>query len=180
MNFNSIDDLIAGRRSHFTKEFNGDEVSAEMVERMIHNAGWAPSHKLTLPWRFRVFNKQELPVLTEQMMALYLKNTPSEKQTEEKKNKILNLQNCLSHAIAIGIHYSGLVPAWEETASVGAAVQNMYLTLVAEPHAAGYWTTGNGTGTTEMRDFCGWSEPVVHAGFFFLGCVNEKRYVAKR
>lgn len=180
MNFNSIDDLIASRRSHFTKEFNGDEVSNEVVERMMKNAGWAPSHKLTLPWRFRVFGKEELPALIDQIMRLYLNNTPPDKQSEEKKNKILSLQSCLSHAIAIGIHYSGQVPAWEETAAVGAAVQNMYLTLVEEPHAAGYWTTGNGTGTIEMRDYCGWSDPVVHAGFFFLGSVNEKRYAAKR
>lgn len=170
-----IDDIIKNRRSHFTKEFTGELVEEALVNRMIVNAGWAPSHKLTKPWRFRVFAKTDLNNLVAKMLEIYLNSTPVEKQSEEKINKIKSISEKLSHAIAIGIHYSGLVPEWEETASVGAAVQNMYLTLVEEEHATGYWTTGNGTGTEEMRNFCGWEAPVVHAGFFFLGCVDVKR-----
>lgn len=171
----NIDEIISQRKSHYPKEFNGQEVEEILVQRMLVNAGFAPNHKSTKPWRFKVFNKAEIPALCNKILALYFENTSEEMREENKINKIKKLPLQLSHAIAIGISFSGKVPAWEEIAATGAAVQNMYLTLVPEAHAAGYWTTGNGTGTAAMRDFCGWEETVVHHGFFFLGMVEEKR-----
>jgi hypothetical protein len=55
------------------------------------------------------------------------------------------------------------------------AVENLWLSLDDDPHAAGYWSTGNGTGSDEMRALCGWDAGVQHRGWFFLGHVETKR-----
>jgi hypothetical protein len=60
------------------------------------------------------------------------------------------------------------------------AVQNMWLTLSEEKHAAGYWTSGNGTGSEFMKQQTGLAENDVQLGFFMLGWVEIKRYEAVR
>ena len=80
----------------------------------------------------------------------------------------------MSHIISIGMHASGLVPEWEELAATAMAVQNMYLTLAVEPHAAGYWTSGNGTGSDFMKEATGLAAEDKQLGFFFLGFVENK------
>jgi hypothetical protein len=67
-----------------------------------------------------------------------------------------------------------MVPEWEELAATAMAVQNMYLTLAQEPHAAGYWTSGNGTGSDFMKSATGLTSEDKQLGFFLLGYVEEK------
>lgn len=177
---NGIDKYIHERRSHFVKEFTGETVPEQVVDRMLENARWAPSHKLTLPWRFRVWAGEDKTVLCEKMEEYYLKFTPSEKFSQEKLDKIRTYKNKVSHIISVGYKPSGKVPEWEELAATAMAVQNMWLTLSDEPHAAGYWTSGNGTGSDFMRDFTGLSPDEKQLGFFMLGWVEQKRYEAIR
>lgn len=174
----NLDDIIASRRSHFVKEFTGEALPDELVLRALHNAHWAPSHKLTLPWHFTVYNKAALPALAQLMEKLYLDK--SAEPDAKKLEKIRSFPQKLSHAVSIGLIRHPQVPEWEEIAAVGAAIQNIYLTLVQEPHAAGYWTSGNGTGSEEMKAFTQLSPSDLHLGFFFFGHVVQKRFAAKR
>ena len=176
----NIDEYIATRRSHFLKEFTGNALPNQIIEKALQNAHWAPSHKLTLPWHFTVFNKEALPALAALMETLYLKGKSEEHIDVSRIQKIQSFPQKLSHAVSIGLKRNLIVPEWEEIAAVGAAVQNIYLTLVNEPHAAGYWTTGNGTGSQEMKDFTGLTASDLHLGFFFFGHVEVKRLIAQR
>lgn len=176
----TLDELIRGRRSHFVKEFNGLPVPDDIIARMLENARWAPSHKLTLPWRFRVFEGAEKTALCSAMEQYYMQNTPAELFDERKLAKIRTYAFKVSHIISIGFVPSGKVPEWEELAATAMAVQNMYLTLTDYPHAAGYWTTGNGAGTDFMQQQTGLPENSRQLGFFFVGMVDEKRYEAER
>jgi len=176
----SIDEYIHFRRSHFVKEFTGDILPDSIVERLLKNASWAPSHKLTLPWRFRVFAGVEKMKLCEKMELYYLEKTAAEKFSQQKMDKIRTYKNKISHIISIGMEPSGVIPEWEELAATAMAVQNMYLTLGDEPNAAGYWTSGNGTGSEEMREYTGIKAGGKQLGFFFLGYVEEKRWEAVR
>ena len=171
----TIDTLIQSRRSFFVKEFNGNIISKETIERMLKNAETAPNHKLTKPWRFKVFEGEEKNQLCQKMEEYYLAFTPSEKFRQDKLDKIRTYASKVSHIISIGMHPSGLVPEWEELAATAMAVQNMYLTLAHEPHAAGYWTSGNGTGTDFMKAATGLPAEDKQLGFFFLGYVEEKQ-----
>jgi hypothetical protein len=147
---------------------------------MITNANWAPSHKLTFPWRLRVHSGENLLTLVAEMEKFYLENTPSENFMQSKLDKIRTYSEKLSHVISIGLHPSGKVPLWEEIAATAAAVENLWLTLTEEPHAGGYWTSGNGTGSDQMKAFTGLEKDDLQLGFFFLGYVEEKRYEAAR
>lgn len=175
-----IDEIIQKRRAHFVKEFTGDTVSEDLVRRMLENARWAPSHKLTLPWRFRVWSGDDKVLLCHKMEEYYLKFTPSEKFSQEKLDKIRSYAEKVSHIISIGYKPSGKVPEWEELAATAMAVQNMWLTLTEEPHAAGYWTSGNGTGSEFMREFTGLESDEKQLGFFMIGWVEHKRLEAVR
>ena len=175
-----IDEIIRHRRSHFVKEFNGMPVPDELIARMLENARWAPSHKLTTPWRFKVFEGDEKRLLCQKMEEFYLRNTPAESFNEAKLAKIRSYSNAVSHIIAIGFEPSSKVPEWEELAATAMAVQNMYLTLVEHPHAAGYWTTGNGAGSDFMKQQTGLAGGARQLGFFFVGMVDHKRTHAER
>lgn len=175
-----ISEIIISRRSHFVKEFTGEIVPDSVVQKMMENSRWAPSHKLTFPWRFTVFSGNEKILLCSAMEKYYKEFTPADKFDAAKLRKIETYATKVSHIISIGMHPSGLVPEWEELAATAMAVQNMYLTLTSEPHAAGYWTTGNGTGSDFMKEFVGLLPDDKHLGFFMLGWVTEKRFKANR
>lgn len=178
MNLTEITNLIETRRSHFTKEFNGQIASNDLISQMISNAHWAPSHKLTLPWHFIVFEQPKIEELAMKIMDIQLASNPNVPQ--EKIDKIKLLPSQLSHAIAICLKQSHKIPLWEEYCAVGAAVQNMYLTLNTVSDFGGYWTSGNGTNTKEMKKYLGLSDNDEHLGFFFVGGINEKRTLSKR
>ncbi len=173
MNLTQINQLIESRRSHFPKEFNGLKAPNELIHQMIENANWAPSHKLTLPWYFIVFEGQKIEQLVFQIEQIQNATNPNFPQ--EKRDKLRKLPSQLSHAIAICMKPSNLVPLWEEYCSLGAAVQNMYLTLNTVDDFGGYWTTGNATNTLQMKEFLEINEQDLHLGFFFVGGINQKR-----
>lgn len=166
------------RRSHFLKEFNGDKAPNDLIHTIIKSANWAPSHKLTLPFRFIVFSPQNLPILAQNIEESYLDR--HSEPNMDKLNKIKSLPAKLSHAIAIVLKPSKKVPLWEEYASLGAAVQNMYLVLSDSPKFGGYWTTGNEMDTPIMRDALKLASEEVHCGYFFIGGLNQKRTLSQR
>ncbi len=47
-----IEDAIRGRRT--TKNFTDEPVDPAIVRELLELAQWAPNHKLTVPWRFRL------------------------------------------------------------------------------------------------------------------------------
>ena len=54
-NVEDVNRLILNRRSVFPKDYTGEKVNDAIVQQMLENANWAPTHKLTEPWRFTVF-----------------------------------------------------------------------------------------------------------------------------
>lgn len=178
MNILEITQLIETRRSHFTKEFNGKIAEKSLINQMLANAHWAPSHKLTLPWHFIVFEGHKIDELAKTIRNIQLATNPNIPQ--EKLDKINLLPSQLSHAIAICLKPSYKIPLWEEYCAVGAAVQNMYLTLNAVADFGGYWTSGNGTNTPEMKSYLNLEKKDEHLGFFFVGGIYQKRTLSKR
>jgi nitroreductase len=176
----TIDQIIHQRRSHFLPDFSGDKVPDSLIHRLLENAHQAPSHKATFPWRFCVFSGTALERLSMEMVHWQEQQPDAAVFSPEKRAKILSYPQKLSHVIGLGVHISGKVPAWEEDAALAMAVQNIYLTLVEEPHAAGYWSTGNGTGSETMSKLCGFDTETIHRGWFLLGHVETKRTQAGR
>lgn len=175
MNLSELSIFLKSRRSHFLKEFNGQIAPELLIDKLIENAQWAPNHKLTLPWKFIVFKNENLFELGNIVI-----DSLQEKLSEEKISKIKSWPNKISHMIAICMTPSQNTPEWEEIAAIGAAIQNMYLTLNSIDNFGGYWTTGNATNHETMRAFLSLPENTVHLGFFVIGGIDHKRTEAHR
>lgn len=52
----AIDEAIRGRRTH--KVFQQEPLGRELIAEILELARWAPNHKLTNPWRFRVIGPE--------------------------------------------------------------------------------------------------------------------------
>jgi nitroreductase len=58
-----VETAIRTRRTH--KAFGPEALSHEQIEELLELARWAPNHKLTAPWRFRVVGPRALERLKE-------------------------------------------------------------------------------------------------------------------
>nr|WP_315222717.1 nitroreductase [uncultured Flavobacterium sp.] len=141
---NKISKNIRKRRSVFANDFIKKELPEKLLEEILINATWAPTHKMTEPWRFIVFRGKYLKEYG-QYMAHYCKDFYDELSAEAKKEKLNYLANYpLNAACLIGVimvrNTKIDLPEWEEIAAISSAVQNIALTCTA--HKIGsYWST---------------------------------------
>lgn len=177
----SINEIIAQRRSIYPKEFTGEKIEDEIIKILLKNAHWAPSHKNTFPWLFKVLKGESLQRWTEAVGDLYTKQS-GEEFKQEKLDKILSYPNQASHVLAICMKRSTQVsiPEMEEVAAVSCAVQNIYLSLSQFDNIGGYWSTGNGTFSEKMKEYFSLSGEDKLMGYFFIGTVKEKRTESHR
>lgn len=166
-----ISDLIKNRRSIYPVHYSGETVDDAIIEEMLENANWAPTHKFTEPWRFTVFTGGGLKKLATFQAELYKKKSMLKGNFEEKKFNMLSTKPLMaSHVIAIGMKRDEeeRLPESEEISSVACAVQNMHLTATA--HGVGaYWGSGGITYLDESKAFFGLGEKDKLLGFFFVG-----------
>ncbi|MGC3948355.1 MAG: nitroreductase [Chryseolinea sp.] len=167
----SIDRLIAGRRSVFQGQYTGEKVDDRIVRQMLENANWAPTHKLTEPWRFVVFTGDGITKLAEFQSSLY-KEVATEKGTfkEDTFLKLLEKPSLSSHIIAVCMVRDPRksLPEIEEIGAVFCAVENMYLT--ASAYGIGcYLSTGGITFYEEAKPFFGLEPDDKLLGFMHLG-----------
>ncbi len=60
ISLSQISELIQNRRAVAPKFFIPEKpIEASIIAQLLENANWAPTHKRTEPWRFRVFHTQE-------------------------------------------------------------------------------------------------------------------------
>ncbi len=137
-----LNDLIKNRRSIFPGSYIDKPIDREIIEQILENANWAPNHRHTEPWRFKVFQGEALKSLATYLSTWYKTNTPAANYSEKKydKTKKKPLQSGCVIAICMQRDPEGKVPEWEEIAAVACAVQNMWLSC----HAYGvgcYWSS---------------------------------------
>lgn len=156
----TINHIIKKRRSVFPSMYTGEKIDDSLIQNLLENANWAPNHKKTEPWRFKVFANDALIGLGDFLAERYKATTPAEKFKEMKYNKARKKVQQSSHVIALCTqrHPEGIVPEWEELAALSCAVQNMYLT-----------STALGIG-------CYWSSPkTILNAEEFLGLKNDEK-----
>lgn len=173
MNFNpeSVNQVIENRRSVYQQQYTGQQVSDAIVNQMLENANWAPTHKLTEPWRFVVFTGGGLVKLAEFQAELYKKLTIEDSTyKEERYQNLLTKPMLSSHIISVGMKrdQKKSVPEVEEIGAVFCAVQNMYLTAAAYG-IGGYLSTGGITYFEAAKSFFGLEEEDRLLGFFHIG-----------
>jgi nitroreductase len=178
----TINSLIRNRRSVFPKQYEQERVDDAIVKQLLENARWAPSHKLTEPWRFVVFTGDGLKVLAEFQASCYKDVTIRDGSfREDKYQKLLTAPLDSSHIISVGMHRDDhrTVPEIEEVGAVFCAVQNMYLTAAA--YGVGcYLSTGGITFFEEAKPFFGLRPEDKLLGFFHIGKIKTPPPDGKR
>lgn len=181
-NPNDISRLIKYRRSIFPTQYSGEIIKKEIIEEILENANWAPTHKFSEPWRFTVFSGLGLGKLGAFMSELYREvSTEKERFEESKFQKLKNKPLLASHVISIGMKRDPKerLPEIEEVEAVACAVQNMQLTATA--HGVGcYWGTGGITYFEQAKSFFGLNSEDKLLGFLFLGYPKSKWPTSKR
>ena len=135
-----LKEIIEQRRSIFPKDYSENEISTEIIEEILNSATFAPNHKRTKPWRFKIFTGEEKAKLALEMQEIYKSKTAPQVFLEKKYNDIGFKINKAGAVISIVVNFSGMVPEWEEIAAVSMAVQNMYLTCTAN-NIGCYWSS---------------------------------------
>lgn len=169
-NVSEVNDCIRSRRTVVPESFSARKVHRELIEIMLENARWAPTHRLTQPWRFKVFMEEGLKKFGDWHADTYKSITPPEDFKEHKYKKLKERPLLASAVIAIVMHRDEehSVPEVEEIAATAAAVENMYITCSAYG-LGGYWGSGGLTYTQEMKEFLGIGEEDRCLGLFFVG-----------
>lgn len=173
MSFNAglVNRLIAERRSTFQAQYSGERVDDQIVRQMLENANWAPTHKLTEPWRFIVYTGNGIQKLAEFQSSLYkLVTSANGTYKEDRFQNLLTKPQLSSHIISIGMARDPKksLPEVEEIGAVYCAVENMYLTACA--YGVGcYLSTGGITFFEEAKPFFDLGPDDKLLGFMHVG-----------
>lgn len=169
-NLSEITDVIQNRRTIFPEQFSGRKVHVEMIEKVLSNAIWAPTHGNTQPWRFSVFMGNGLGKLSHFLGESYRDMTDEKSFIAGKFDKIISRPLQSSAVIGIGVAFdkNGRISKQDEIAAVSCAVQNMYLTCTAYGLGA-FWSTPNFMDTAGINAFLELKEDDKCLGFFYIG-----------
>jgi len=142
--------LLQKRRSIFPKQYTGRKVPRTLIMDMLEAARWAPTHKLTQPWKFILHESEEAKELYAQFISNHYKATSMAKNVFKEKKYEKKLHSARTSSCVIAI--CAMVPKFqedgsfkgnpevEEICSVAMAVQNMH--LMATAHNLGcYWSS---------------------------------------
>lgn len=174
-NLSEIKALIEDRRTIHPEFFSQRKVSSEIVKELLDAAKWAPTHRYTQPWFFKVFMGEGIRRLADFQSDIYREMTSEENFDLEKFTKLRERPLLASAIIGICMKRDEAErdPEVEEISSVAMAVQNMM--LVAAAHGIGaFWSSGGMTYTPQMKEFMGLGEKDRFLGQLFLGYPNEE------
>lgn len=173
-----LEKLIQGRRSVFPASYIQKEMTESVIAQILESANYAPTHKLTQPWRFVVFTNAAKANLGLTMANLYKTATPPDKFLEKKYNSFSEKTAQAGCIVAINIQFhADKVPAWEEIAATACAVQNMALTAQALQIGT-YWSSP--AVMADLGSFLGLAENEKCYGLFYMGYHNEPLREANR
>lgn len=164
----ATNELIRKRRAIFPKTYTDEPIPHAIIEQVLENANWAPTHKFTEPWRFRVFTGEARQQLSHYLAEWYKEHTPPEQFSELKYAK--NLKKPMQAACVIAICMQRdpeqRVPEWEELAAVACAVQNMWLSCTAYDIGC-YWSSSKAI--LEAHSLLNLQEGERCLGLFYMG-----------
>jgi nitroreductase len=169
-NLSEITEVIKNRRTIYPEQYSTRKIHREVVEDVLNNAIWAPTHGKTQPWRFQVFMNDSKIELSDFLSTLYKQKFEGEEFNQMKFNKIKNrpLQSSVAIAIIMTRQENSKIIELEEVEAVACAVQNMYLTCTAYG-IGGFWSTPKLCYMQEMKNFLEISDSDKCLGLFYMG-----------
>ena len=159
-----LEDLIRSRRTH--KAYGPDPVPRETLLELFELARWAPNHRVTNPWRFRVIGPQALAAL----------KVVSEQVTPGSASKLDRAPTL----IAVSAKQTG--DAEQDHEDVLATGVAAYIVLLGA-HArglAGYWRTVPALERPEGRAAASIPDDEAVVGLLYLGTPRQEQRVPER
>jgi nitroreductase len=163
---NSVASSIRSRRT--VKDYNGEAVPRPLLTQWLELASWAPTHRMTQPWRFAVLDQ---PAITR--LGVFLQSEPAIAAVPDPAKGAAKLAKLLERLPTLG---AMIQVVWEraadptidleEHAAASAAVQNLLLAAHADGWA-GFWSTNPALGHPLTSAWCGFPA----ARFGFLGSI---------
>ncbi len=163
-------DLIKKRRAVFPVQYNGKPIAQETIHKILEAANWAPTHKRTEPWRFKVIRGKARERLGNFLSEKYLETEKKPKNI--KANKLLEKPRQAAAVILICMQRDPeeRIPEWEEIAATAMAVQNMWL-MCTELGIGCYWSSP--ALISHMGEFTPLQEGEKCLGLFYMGHFDE-------
>ncbi len=166
-----IFDLIKKRRSVFPASYTNKPIAKEDIEKILEAANWAPTHKKTEPWRFKVLQGESQAKLGLFLSLKYLENESKPKEFKVKK-LIQNPQKAGAIiVICMQRDPAESIPEWEEVAATAMAVQNMWL-CCSEMGIGSYWSSPGLI--KHMGEFLNLAAGETCLGFFYMGHYDDE------
>lgn len=162
----SISEMIKKRRAVFPQQFNNHPISKVHIHRVLEAANWAPTHKKTEPWRFKVFQNNSKLELGAFLAKAYTQSTTKPSEFKAKKISSKSQQSHTVIVICMQRDPKERIPEWEEVAATAMAVQNMWLTCT-ELGIGAYWSSPSFV--AQLNTFLKLEEGEQCLGLFYMG-----------
>ena len=147
-----------------------------LVQELLTNATWAPTHGLTQPWRFHIFSGSARQRLATCLQSLYQTRTPAAEFKEEKYVKLG--QNPLLAPLIIACSMrrdpTQKIAEAEEIEAVACAIQNVLLSATAAGLGS-FWSTPPVIGLSAFADWLGLGAGDRCCGLVYLGYAQPGR-----
>ena len=160
--------IIKSRKSIYPSQFSGKILENSIISELIDISNYAPSHKMTQPWVYRVFTPK-----TKDKLLNHILNINSENFRKHQVDKMKEKFQLTSHVICICMRRDKdkSVPEWEEVAATSMAVQNLWIAMV-NSRVGGYWSTPKYS--KDLSSFLNLDEGERCLGLFYLGYVENE------
>lgn len=169
-NLSEITEVIKNRRTIYPEAYTARAVHREIVEDVLNNAIWAPTHGMVQPWRFKVFTGDAVKRAGIELEQIYKAVIPEKEWSARKLEKLRNRMNSVSVLIFICMSPDDNqnIPEIENVSAVACSVQNMYLTCTAYGLGS-YWSSPKYMYSQKMNDFLNLDQGDKCLGMFFMG-----------
>lgn len=162
---------IKHRRSVYPHQFHDKMIEDVDIKTLLELANWAPTHRKTEPWRFKIISGDFKQRTGEFFKKVYLDTT--EKPKSFKAKKIVQKFEQSSHVIAVCMQRDPKesVPEWEEIAATAMAVQNMWIAS-SSLNIGMYWSTP--VFKDRLQDLIPLAEGEQCLGFLYCGYFEDE------
>ena len=145
-----VENTIRARRTH--KQYGSEPVSEAVVRELVDLARWAPNHKLTNPWRFRLLGPETRARIDELV----------------SEAEVIKLRRAPTLLLVTAVKSSDPVLAEEDVLAAAAAT---YAILLAATNRglASYWRTPSCFREDSVRSLLGLAEDEVMVALVHLG-----------
>lgn len=163
-------ELIESRRSIQPHLYSGQSVTTEEKTEILKSAAYAPTHKMTQPWRFSLYEKSAFPVFKEKLIKAMEKAAMTD--IEAKAEKIFSKVDDSEFFLLLGLHINPAanLPEWEEFSAFAMSVQNMWLTANSL-NIGTYWSSPGFLINSGID--LGFDEEVQCLGIMYFGKIDE-------